>query len=84
MRLCTVEIMKWSPRRNKTGQKTVNCAHLNYSVKASPWRDRPVEESLILFKDMKNGKFDEGTATLRMKCVLEEGKVDPVAYRIKF
>ena len=55
-----------------------------FEVKASPWRDRPVEESLILFKDMKNGKFDEGTATLRMKCVLEEGKVDPVAYRIKF
>ena len=55
-----------------------------FEVKASPWRDRPIEESLLLFEDMKNGKFDEGTATLRMKCVLEEGKQDPVAYRIKF
>ncbi|KAF5288075.1 hypothetical protein FQR65_LT12125 [Abscondita terminalis] len=50
----------------------------------SPWRNRPVEESLQLFEDMKNGKIDEGCATLRMKTTLEEGKVDPVAYRIKF
>ncbi|XP_067934421.1 glutamine--tRNA ligase-like [Watersipora subatra] len=50
----------------------------------SPWRDRPVAESLRLFEDMKNGKFDEGEATLRMKTTLEDGKVDPVAYRIKY
>lgn len=50
----------------------------------SPWRDRPIEESLQLFEDMKNGKITEGDATLRMKTTLEEGKKDPVAYRIKF
>ncbi|KAF9406480.1 hypothetical protein HW555_013159 [Spodoptera exigua] len=50
----------------------------------SPWRNRPVEESLQLFEDMKNGKIDEGDATLRMKITLEEGKQDPVAYRIRF
>ncbi|KAK2721548.1 probable glutamine--tRNA ligase [Artemia franciscana] len=50
----------------------------------SPWRERPVEENLQLFEDMKNGLFDEGEATLRMKTVLEEGKLDPVAYRIKY
>ncbi|CAB3228334.1 unnamed protein product [Arctia plantaginis] len=50
----------------------------------SPWRSRPVEESLQLFEDMKNGKIDEGDATLRMKITLEEGKQDPVAYRIRF
>ncbi|CAJ0579634.1 unnamed protein product, partial [Mesorhabditis spiculigera] len=55
-----------------------------HDVKFSPWRDRPVEESLQLFEDMKNGKLDEGEATLRLKTVLEEGKVDPVAYRIKY
>lgn len=33
---------------------------------------------------MKNGKLEEGEATLRLKLTLEEGKVDPVAYRIKF
>lgn len=50
----------------------------------SPWRNRPKEESLRLFEDMKNGKFDEGEATLRLKLTLEEGKQDPVAYRIKY
>ncbi|KAK3873045.1 hypothetical protein Pcinc_021915 [Petrolisthes cinctipes] len=50
----------------------------------SPWRERPIHESLQLFEDMKNGKFDEGEATLRLKTMLEEGKMDPVAYRIKF
>ncbi|XP_074951973.1 glutamine--tRNA ligase isoform X2 [Phalacrocorax aristotelis] len=50
----------------------------------SPWRDRPVEESLLLFEDMRKGKFGEGEATLRMKLVMEDGKMDPVAYRIKF
>lgn len=50
----------------------------------SPWRERPVEENLKLFEAMKNGLIDEGDATLRMKITLEEGKQDPVAYRIKF
>ncbi|KAK0088432.1 hypothetical protein PV326_004831 [Microctonus aethiopoides] len=50
----------------------------------SPWRERPISESLQLFEDMKNGMLDEGEATLRMKLTLEEGKQDPVAYRIKY
>ncbi|XP_015277607.1 PREDICTED: glutamine--tRNA ligase [Gekko japonicus] len=50
----------------------------------SPWRDRPAEESLLLFEDMRKGKFGEGEATLRMKLVMEDGKMDPVAYRIKY
>eukprot|EP00794_Sanderia_malayensis_P006051 gene6051-6753_t len=50
----------------------------------SPWRDRPIDESLSLFEDMRMGLIDEGQATLRMKCTLEDGKMDPVAYRIKF
>ena len=33
---------------------------------------------------MKNGKLEEGEATLRMKHVMEDGKQDPVAYRIKY
>lgn len=47
----------------------------------SKWHDRPIEESLIVFEDMKKGKIDEGKATLRMKHVMEDGKIDPVAYR---
>ncbi|VDN02477.1 unnamed protein product [Thelazia callipaeda] len=55
-----------------------------FEVTESPWRNRPVEESLQLFQDMRRGKFEEGEATLRLKVILEEGKVDPVAYRIKY
>jgi len=50
----------------------------------SPWRNRPVEESLALFRDMKNGKIEEGKCTLRVKHVMEDGKKDFVAYRIKY
>lgn len=50
----------------------------------SQWRDRPISESLNLFQEMKDGLLNEGEATLRMKVTLEEGKQDPVAYRIKF
>lgn len=50
----------------------------------SPWRERPIEESLVLFEDMRKGKISEGDATLRMKLNMEDGKQDPVAYRIKF
>uniref|UniRef100_A0A182JSA6 Probable glutamine--tRNA ligase n=1 Tax=Anopheles christyi TaxID=43041 RepID=A0A182JSA6_9DIPT len=55
-----------------------------FTTEPSKWRNRPIEESLQLFEDMKNGKINEGDATLRMKITLEEGKMDPVAYRIKF
>ena len=37
----------------------------------SPWRDRPIEESLDLFERMKNGEFPEGKYTLRAKIDLE-------------
>ncbi|KAF3860630.1 hypothetical protein F7725_000885 [Dissostichus mawsoni] len=55
-----------------------------HNAPASPWRDRPTEESLVLFERMKKGLFSEGEATLRMKIVMEDGKMDPVAYRIKY
>ncbi|XP_064383037.1 glutamine--tRNA ligase-like [Halichondria panicea] len=49
----------------------------------SQWRDRPKEESLRLFEEMKAGQFKEGEATLRMKMTLGDGKRDPIAYRVK-
>mmetsp|Transcript_25701 Transcript_25701/g.101351 ORF Transcript_25701/g.101351 Transcript_25701/m.101351 type:complete len:763 (-) Transcript_25701:366-2654(-) len=55
--------------------------------KDSPWRDRPIEESLRLFEDMKKGKFGEGEATLRLKIDMTNANPvmrDPIAYRIKF
>ncbi len=53
----------------------------------SPYRDRPVEESLDLFARMKNGEFKEGEMTLRAKIDLASGNFnmrDPVLYRIRF
>ena len=53
----------------------------------SPYRDRPIEESLDLFVRMKNGEFPEGTMTLRAKIDLASGNFnmrDPVIYRIKY
>ena len=51
----------------------------------SPWRDRPIEESLDLFERMKNGEFPNGKYTLRAKIDLSSGNFnmrDPVIYRI--
>lgn len=53
----------------------------------SPWRDRPIEESLELFERMKNGEFPEGSKTLRAKIDLSSGNFnmrDPALYRIRF
>ncbi|XP_057765783.1 glutamine--tRNA ligase [Salvia miltiorrhiza] len=53
----------------------------------SPWRDRPIEESLKLFDDMKKGLLEEGKATLRMKQDMQSDNCnmyDLIAYRIKF
>ncbi|RAL47255.1 hypothetical protein DM860_013220 [Cuscuta australis] len=53
----------------------------------SPWRDRPVEESLRLFDEMKRGMIEEGKATLRMKQDMQSDNpnmYDLIAYRIKF
>ena len=51
----------------------------------SPFRDRPIEESLDLFTRMKAGEFADGTMTLRAKIDLASGNFnmrDPVIYRI--
>lgn len=53
----------------------------------SPYRDRPMEESLELFEKMKSGEFPEGAMTLRAKIDLASGNFnmrDPVLYRIRF
>ncbi|KAI0524077.1 hypothetical protein KFK09_003441 [Dendrobium nobile] len=53
----------------------------------SPWRDRPISESLKLFDDMRRGLIEEGKATLRMKQDMQsenKNMYDLIAYRIKF
>jgi glutaminyl-tRNA synthetase len=52
----------------------------------SPWRDRPVEESLDLFGRMRRGEFEEGTHVLRAKIDMASPNInmrDPALYRIK-
>ncbi len=52
----------------------------------SPYRDRPIEESLDLFRRMREGEFEDNTMTLRAKIDLASGNFnmrDPVIYRIR-
>jgi glutaminyl-tRNA synthetase len=52
----------------------------------SPWRDRPIAESLKEFENMRKGKY-EGGVVLRMKMDMKSPNPnmwDQVAYRIKF
>ena len=51
----------------------------------SPYRDRPVDESLDLFKRMREGEFPDGARTLRAKIDMAASNInmrDPVMYRI--
>ncbi|WP_028450933.1 glutamine--tRNA ligase/YqeY domain fusion protein [Chitinibacter tainanensis] len=52
----------------------------------SPYRDRSVAENLDLFERMKNGEFEDGSKTLRLKIDMGSPNLnlrDPVFYRIK-
>jgi len=52
----------------------------------SPHRDRPVDESLDLFRRMRDGEFAEGTKVLRAKVDMQHENMqmrDPVMYRIR-
>ena len=62
------------------------CGDLTHPA-VSPWRDRPIEESLDLFARMRAGEFPEGKYTLRAKIDLASGNFcmrDPVLYRIRY
>ncbi|HUI27718.1 MAG TPA: glutamate--tRNA ligase family protein, partial [Candidatus Kryptonia bacterium] len=54
--------------------------------KNSPYRDRPIEESLALFERMRRGELEEGVCVLRAKIDMASGNInmrDPALYRIK-
>lgn len=51
----------------------------------SPYRNRPAEESLKLFREMRAGKFADGTLTLRAKIDMSHPNIlmrDPIMYKI--
>lgn len=52
----------------------------------SPYRNRPIAESLDLFKRMKAGEFADGAYVLRARIDMQSGNInmrDPVLYRIR-
>lgn len=52
----------------------------------SPFRNRPVEENLDLFKQMRDGEFEEGSHVLRAKVDMNSPNMhmrDPIMYRIR-
>ena len=53
--------------------------------KESPYRDRPIDENLDLFKRMRDGEFPEGSYQLRAKIDMSSPNMhlrDPIMYRI--
>ena len=60
---------------------------LTEAGKNSPYRDRPIEESLDLFKRMTNGEFEAGSKVLRAKIDMASPNLnmrDPIIYRIMY
>lgn len=52
----------------------------------SPWRNRPIEESLTRFQEMREGKHPNGSMALRAKINMQSPNInlrDPVIYRIR-
>ncbi|MDD2715094.1 MAG: glutamine--tRNA ligase/YqeY domain fusion protein [Candidatus Wallbacteria bacterium] len=71
-----------------SAEELKDCANrgtLTQPGKDSPWRNRPVEENLDLFRRMREGEFQDGTRTLRAKIDMAHPNLnmrDPVMYRI--
>ena len=58
---------------------------LSQAGKPSPYRERNIDESLDLFRRMKDGEFVDGARALRAKIDMASGNInlrDPVIYRI--
>ena len=63
-----------------------NRGTLTESGKNSPFRDRPADESLLLFEKMRAGEVEDGAMVLRAKIDMSHPNMnmrDPVLYRIK-
>jgi len=63
----------------------INRGTLTEPGKNSPFRDRPVDENLDLFRRMRAGEFPTGARVLRAKIDMASGNInlrDPTLYRI--
>ncbi len=64
----------------------INRGTLTEAGKNSPWRDRPIEENLSKFREMRDGKHADGSMVLRAKIDMASANInlrDPAIYRIK-
>ncbi|MFJ3058629.1 glutamine--tRNA ligase/YqeY domain fusion protein [Herbaspirillum sp. NPDC087042] len=67
-------------------QMRENRGTLTEAGKNSPWRDRPADESLRLFEEMRDGKHPDGSMILRAKIDMASPNMnlrDPAIYRIR-
>ena len=74
--ICTLSAEEFKEYRGVPGQ----------AGKPSPHRDRPIEESLDIFRRMRAGEFEEGQYVLRAKIDMASPNLhmrDPAIYRIK-
>ena len=73
-------VCEMSPEEIKESRKTPSEPGVE-----SPYRDRPIEENLDLFKRMRDGEFPEGRYQLRAKIDMNSPNMhlrDPIMYRI--
>ena len=73
---------------DESDAETISLSKGNIEVPgiATKYRERPTEESLRLFKEMKAGDHEEGSMVLRAKISLTSPNLhlrDPIIYRIK-
>ncbi len=89
------QLYQWAEHLIRTGKAYIddqspdemraNRGTLTEPGKNSPFRDRPVEENLDLFRRMRAGEFPNGARVLRAKIDMAAGNInlrDPVLYRI--
>ncbi len=89
------QLYAWAEHLIQTGKAYVddqsadaireNRGTLTEPGKESPFRERPAEENLDLFRRMRKGEFPNGARVLRAKIDMASGNInlrDPVLYRI--
>lgn len=88
MYVCAINLIKKGKAFvcDMTGEEIRNSrGTLNKCGENSPFRNRSIEENIMLFEQMKNGVFKNGEKTLRAKIDMSSPNInmrDPVIYRI--